>query len=117
MKKGCFLVSISILTILIAAVIYILKFHQNDLLKMVKPMVVSASEKELYAKIDHLSSRENLDSLKRVVELFIKDIDNSHKIDFTSTHNFFEKANKIVDDGKIDSTELNELTNYLQNQN
>lgn len=117
MKKGCFLVSISFLTVIIAAGIYLIKFHQDDLLRMIKPMVVSTSEKDLDAKIDHLSARENSDSLKKVIGLFIKNIDNSHKIDFKQVHNFFEKANKIVYDGRIDSVELNELTGYIKNQN
>lgn len=117
MKKGCFLVAISILTVIIAAVIYVFRFHEDDIIKMVKPLVLGESEEELYEKIDHLKVRDNTDSLKKVVVSFVKNLETSHKIDLEHVEDFFKKANQMVDDGRVDSVELSSLSYFLKNQN
>ena len=112
MKKGCFIIAISILTIILAVVIYVFKFHEDKVFSFVKPMIIGKSEEEFYKKIDNLENNTNADSLKKIVGLYIKNLDISKEVTVEQINDFFEKANQAVSDGEIDSLELENISHY-----
>lgn len=114
MKKGCFLISISFLTIIIAIIIYVFKFHEEKVFGFFKPMIIGKSEENLYERLNNLENNTNADSLKKIVGHYIKSLDKSKEVTAEQIKDFFEKANQSLRDGAIDSLELENLSHYLK---
>ncbi len=73
MKKGCFLKSIIILTILLAAVLYLFEHHFDDLvIKPGKGILKDIAFKEITKKFDKVKESPEKDSLETLINKFVE---------------------------------------------
>ncbi|MFZ1290037.1 MAG: hypothetical protein WAR79_08100 [Melioribacteraceae bacterium] len=116
MKKGCFLTVIISLTIIVAAIFYIIKYHGEDLLDIGKDKVIEFAQSKINSDLNNLENKQYVDSLKIVMNKFFKDFENKDlesKLD--KLNDFSQNIEVIVKDSKIDSVEFAFIKQTLKN--
>jgi hypothetical protein len=113
MKKGCFLQLIIVITIITAAVVYIIKNHFDDIvLNPGKKMIAGLILNEFDEKFDFVKPSAEKDSLKVILnELILQKIETDKEISSDNFKEFFRSINHVFADSVIDSNELNEIRN------
>ncbi|HSP86714.1 MAG TPA: hypothetical protein VLN45_01160 [Ignavibacteriaceae bacterium] len=116
MKRGCFLKVIIILTILVAAVLYIFQYHLDDWIinpakEFFSEMFVSGADE----KLTFISESPEKDSLRTLLKEYLKD-------KFTSTKELSNKdidwlidsVKAVVKDSLITEEDLNKIKNLIE---
>jgi hypothetical protein len=111
MKKGCFLQLIIILTIITAAVVYIIQNHLDDLvIKPGKKMISGFILNEFDDKFEFVKPSPEKDSLKVMMNnIILSKIDRDKEISSDDFREFFNSINHVFADSVIDQAELNEI--------
>ncbi len=111
MKKGCFLKVIIILTIFIAAVLYIFENHFDDFIlkpgeNIIKDIVFSNINKEM----DHVKNTPEKDSLKVLINNIVhQKLQKEHKLDSKALENLIDSVETALNDSVISAVELDKL--------
>ncbi|MEG8947413.1 hypothetical protein [Rosettibacter firmus] len=110
MKKGCFFVTIFLLTILIAAGIYLYRKYSYKLEDFGKEKIMEITLNKLNEKLEKLEKNNYRDSLKYVVNKKVHELKNQ-KFDIAmyQFQNMIDFIKIIIEDGKIDSLEFYNL--------
>ena len=111
MKKGCFLKIIIILTILIAAVLYIFENHFDDLiLKPGENIIKGIVFKDVNKKMEFVKNSPEKDSLRVLINNFVSDkLHKEHNIDSKKIEDLIDSIGSTLNDSVISSTELEHL--------
>ncbi len=137
MKKGCFLKSIIILTILIAVILYLFEHHFNDLvLKPGKGILKEIALKDLNKKFDKVKETPEKDSLKTLINDFVEskinkigvekdkaeEKDKSININFDDEldekmHQLIDSLNVYLKDNNVDQIDLQKVIEILKENN
>ena len=115
MKKGCFLKVIIAVTILVAAVTYILQNKFNDFIfkpgrKIIAPIVLNEFDKEL----KYLKESPRKDSLKLLVKNYIEEANDIKEISGDSLKTFFSLIDYVVADSQITHAELKNIKDFVE---
>jgi|GEM_PF-1109953 len=116
MKKGCFFTVLIILTIIIAAVIYMFKNHKDDVYGLFKPMVLDNFTEELTESLKKNNITANKDSITSIVNNYIEHARNKSNFRLEELGHFFSRFELIVSDGVVDSSELAALKNIFEEE-
>lgn len=106
MKKGCFFTVLIILTIIIAAVIYMFKNHKDDVYALFKPMLLDNMSEDFTEALKKHNITANKDSLQNIVNDYIEHARNKSNFRLEELGHFFSRFELIVSDGVVDSSEL-----------
>lgn len=119
MKKGCFVSTISLLTILVAVFIYLIKNQPQVFEDMFRPFIVDISSKDMMKNIDEkVKESKYKDSVKTLVKLYSNKMIKEKKAGIDQTGDFVDIIQSVIRDGIIDSAEINEIHKYiLENEN
>ena len=118
MKKGCFLKIIIILTIFIAAILYIVENHFDDLIrkpgeKIIKDLVF----KDVNREMEFVRNSPEKDSLKVLINNFIYDkIHKEHKLNTKEIENMVDSVKEVLKDSTISPAELENLTSIFKKE-
>ena len=111
MKKGCFLKIIIILTIFIAAILYIVENHFDDFIrkpgeKIIKNLVF----KDFNTAMKHVKNSPEKDSLKILINSYISNkMHKEHKINTGEIEDIVDSVEEVLKDSTISPTELKNL--------
>jgi hypothetical protein len=110
-KKGCFIQTIIVLTILTAAVVYILQNHFDELvLSPGKKVLKGVMLDEFDDKFAFIYSSPEKDSFKVVFNnILTKKIEIDKELSSEEFKDFFESINHVFADSIIDQSELKEI--------
>ena len=117
MKKGCFLRSIVILTIIIAAALYIIENKFDELfLEPGKKYLAEFVETGLKKDMEKIVDSPEKDSLSAMLKSYIDEIKESKKITFSSDEgdSFKELFDDVSKDSMITKNELEKISNLLE---
>jgi hypothetical protein len=111
MKKGCFIQLIIVITIITAAVVYIIQNHFDDLvLNPGKKMLSGFILEEFDDKFDFVKPSPEKDSLKVMMNnIILTKIDRDKKISSDDFREFFNSINHVFADSIITRAELDEI--------
>ncbi len=110
MKKGCFIKSIMILTVLTAAILYIVYNKFNDFfLNPGKQLIVTS----LNSEINRIHASPEKDSLKSMIKEYIDGIKDVKNISHKSVEDFADSLNFVLKDSVISPAELKHLRTIL----
>ena len=118
MKKGCFLKIIIILTIFIAAILYIVENHFDDFIrkpgeKIIKDLVF----KDVNREMEFVRNSPEKDSLKVLINNFIYDkIHKEHKLNTKEIENMVDSVKEVLKDSTISPAELENLTSIFKKE-
>lgn len=114
MKKGCFLTSIVLFTLVVGTIFYLFKTKYSTIKNFAQEKISEMAMKEIDEKIDKLNTTQYKDSLKILLHKKIKEV---HHPEFDSTmqrvKEILEEAKHIVNQGKIDSLDYQQFRKFL----
>lgn len=119
MKKGCFIKIIIILTILTAAIVYIVQNHFDELiLKPGKKALAEMYIEEFDDKAVFIAESPEKDSLRQIVRsLVLSKMEKEKNISNESLKDFFDSISHTLNDSIITLSELEEINKIAGLQN
>ena len=114
MKPGCFLKSIIILTILVAAIMYIIQHKSEVLFEPGKKIVAGFLIKDWNKNLVFVKNTPEKKKLKEKLESYIKDLKFRDVPEDKDINNIVEMIKSAVKDSIITSDELKEISNQLK---
>ena len=116
MKKGCFFTTVVILTILIGAGIYIYRNHKDLLIVWLKPTIVNKVQKETEKELGKIQPSVYKDSLKSLINDYANFIRENKNYKLDRGQDFIEEVQYVIHRKKIDSTDIRQLTEFLNKE-
>lgn len=113
MKKSCFIKLIVVLTVVVAAITYIVQNKMDDfILKPGKEFIKGQAIKQIYETLDDVIDNPEKDSLKQIINIHFADMtfDEIKKDKFSRAIELIENA---AEDSLITSEELNQIHSIL----
>ncbi len=115
MKRGCFIKSVIILTIIVAAILYIIENKFNDfILTPAKHIFIPALSKEIDKDIERIKPSVERDSLKIIIRDYINEINKKTSLSKDSIENVINSIKSTLEDSVVTSQELNNLKKIME---
>ena len=116
MKKGCFLKIIIILTILIAAVLYIFENHFEDfILKPGENIIKDLVFTDINKKMEFVRNTPEKDSLKVLIDKFVSyKLHKEHKLNSEEFKDLIDSVSGALNDSIISLDELDNLKSLFK---
>ncbi len=117
MKKGCFIRSIVIITILVAAALYIIENKFDEFfLEPGKKYLADLVEVGLKEDMEKIADSPEKDSLSMMLKSYLKEFKESKKIKISSddVDSFSDLLNDASKDSVITKNELEEISKLLE---
>jgi hypothetical protein len=118
MKKGCFLKIIIALTIVVAAVLYIIQFHFDDL--VMNPAKEYFSElfvKEVDDELNFIEESPEKDSLRILLKSYLQDkFTNTKELSNKDIDWLIDSVKVVVKDSVISIEDLDKIKNLIENK-
>ena len=115
MKKGCFIKIIIVLTIIIAAILYILQNHLDDVVinpgkKLISDLIVGGIDDEL----NYIRETPEKDSLRFLLKEYLKDkISKTKEINTGDLNWIIDSIKVVVTDTLITQNNLNRIKELI----
>ena len=117
MKKGCFIQSVIIATILVGAAVYIIKYKLNDwIVKPGKKLIISEVEKNWESEIAFIKKSVEKDSLKSLMNYYLHNIKTMEDVVNLDEDIFHIEFESIIKDSLVTQNELSKLTQILKKE-
>ena len=118
MKKGCFIKVIIALTIIIAAVLYIVENHFDDLiLKPGEVIIKDIVFKEINKKMQFVKNTPEKDSLKALMSSYLSNkLHNERKLNSRDFEDLIDSINTALDDSIISPSEYQKLKSSFEKE-
>lgn len=117
MKKGCFIQSVIIVTILIAAIVYIVKYKLEDwLIEPGKKIILSEVSKNWDKETDYIKESPEKDSLKSLMKYYLENIKTKEDVVNLEQDIFFTEFKLSIEDSLITDNEISNLTLLMKKE-
>ena len=117
MKKGCFIQAVVIVTILVAAAVYIIQYKLDDwFIKPTKKFLVSEVVKNWDNEVKHINESVQKDSLKTLMIYYMENIKSSEEVVNLDEEKFSKEFNLVIEDSLITDEEISKLTLLLKKE-
>lgn len=114
MKKGCFFTVLIILTVIIAAAIYLFKNHKDDAIALLKPMILNSLTEEYQEASEKYKITTNKAALDSIFTGYVEYAREKSDFKIEQLEKFFRRMTVVMEDGTVDSTEITQLRNLFQ---
>ena len=117
MKKGCFIQAVLIITILVAAAIYIIQYKLDDwFIKPTKDLLVNEVVENWDEKVKHINDSVHKDSLKALMLLYIENVKSMEEIVNLEEENFLKEIKVVINDSIITEEDISKLNLLLKKE-
>lgn len=117
MKKGCFIQSVIIVTIIIAVVVYIIKYKLEDwIFKPGKEIILSELADSWDDDTAFIKESVEKDSLKSLMKYYFENIKTIEEVVNLDQDNFLKEFKDLIDDSLITEKEISNLTLLLKKE-
>lgn len=117
MKKGCFIQSVVIATILIAVVVYIIKYKLDDwLVKPGKELILTELTKNWENETAYIKESIEKDSLKSLMKYYLENIKTMEEVVNLEEDIFFSEFELSIEDSLITDNEISNLTLLMKKE-
>ena len=117
MKKGCFIQSVIIVTILIATIVYIVKYKLEDwLVKPGKKLILSEVSKNWEKEAAYIKESVEKDSLKSLMKYYLENIKTKEDVVNLEQDIFFTEFKLSIEDSLITDNEISNLTLLMKKE-
>jgi len=117
MKKSCFIQAVVIVTILVAAIIYIIQYKLDDwFIKPAKNILVSEAAENWENEVKHIKDSAQKDSLKALLFYYIENIKSTEEVVNLDTEVFLKELNQVTEDSTISDEDISKLTLLLKKE-
>jgi predicted membrane protein len=116
-KKSCFIQAVVIITILVAAAIYIIQYKLDDwFIKPTKNILITEAGKNLESETSHINDSVQKDSLRSLMIYYFKNIKSMKDVVNLDQENIFEEFELVIEDSLITDEEISKLTLLMQKE-
>ena len=117
MKKSCFIQAVVIITILVAAAIYIIQYKLDDwFIKPTKNILITEAGKNWESETRHINDSVQKDSLRSLLIYYFENIKSMKDVVNLDQEKIFEKFEVIIEDSLITDEEISKLTLLMQKE-
>ena len=117
MKKSCFIQVVVIVTILVAAAIYIIQYKLDDwFINPAKKILVSEVDKNWDNEVKHIEESVQKDSLRSLMFYYIKNVKSMEEVVNLDEENFIKEFGVVIEDSIITDEEISQLTLLLKKE-
>ena len=117
MKKSCFIQSIVIITIFVAAAIYIIQYKLDDwLVKPGKKLILSQVSKNWEKETAYIKESLEKDSLKFLLQYYLENIKTMEDVVNLEQDIFLSEFNIAIEDSLITANEISNLTLIMKKE-
>jgi hypothetical protein len=111
MKKGCFIKTVIIGTILIAVIVYVIENKLNDwVIKPGKQILLKEINKDWDVEFNYIHASPQKDSLKNLLNYYLVNIDSLSDFTPGDEKSFISELKSAIKDSIISNEELSNLT-------
>ena len=117
MKKGCFIKSVILVTILVGIVVYIVQYKLEDwLIEPGEKMFIQKIAENWNLESTFIKDSKEKDSLKVLVEYYANRIKKMEEVVNLENNLFLNELEEIIEDSLVTEKELSNLTQILQKE-
>lgn len=117
MKKSCFIQAVVIITILIAAIIYVIQYKLEDwFIKPGKKFLISEAVNNLDNQVSYIQESVHKDSLKLLVKYYFENIKTMEEVVNLDEEIFINEFDAVIEDSIITDEEISKLTMLLKRE-
>ena len=117
MKKGCFIKSVILVTILVGIVVYIVQYKLEDwLIEPGEKMFIQKIAENWNLESTFIKDSKEKDSLKVLVEYYANRIKKMEEVVNLENNLFLNELEDIIEDSLVTEKELSNLTQILQKE-
>ncbi len=117
MKKSCFIQAVVIITILVAAAIYIIQYKLDDwFIKPTKNILITEAGKNWESKTSHINNSVQKDSLRSLLIYYIENIKSMEDVVNLDQEKILEEFELVIEDSLITDEEISKLTLLMQKE-
>lgn len=117
MKKSCFIQAVVVVTILIAAAIYIIQYKLDDwFIKPTKKFLVSEVIKNWDNEVKHINESVQKDSLRSLMIYYIENVKSMKEVVNLDEEKFLIEFNLVIKDSVITDEVISKLTLLLKKE-
>lgn len=117
MKKSCFIQAVVIITILIAAIIYVIQYKLEDwFIKPGKKFLISEAVKNLDNEVSYIQESVRKDSLKSLMKYYFENIKTMEEVVNLDEEIFINEFDAVIEDSIITDEEISKLTLLLKRE-
>lgn len=117
MKKGCFIQSVIIVTILVAAAVYIIEYKLEDwLVKPGKKLILTKVADNWESETAYIKASVEKDSLKSLMKYYLENIKTTEEVVNLDQDIFLSELQLAIEDSIITDKELSKLTLLLKKE-
>jgi len=117
MKKSCFIQAVVIVTILIAAIIYVIQYKLEDwFIKPGKKFLISEAVKNLDNEVSYIQESVQKDSLKSLMKYYFENIKTMEEVVNLDEEIFINEFEAVIEDSILTDEEISKLTMLLKRE-
>jgi len=117
MKKGCFIQSVVIVTILIAVAVYIIKYKLDDwLVKPGKELILTELSNNWEKETAYIKESVEKDSLKSLMKYYLENIKTMKEVVNLEQDIFLSEFEVAIEDSLITDKEISKLTLLMKKE-
>ena len=117
MKKSCFIQAVVIITILVAAAIYIIQYKLDDwFIKPTKKILITETGKNWESETSHINDSVQKDSLRSLLIYYFENIKSMKDVVNLDQEKIFEEFELVIKDSLITDEEISKLTLLMQKE-
>jgi len=117
MKKSCFIQSIVIITIFVAAAIYIIQYKLDDwLIKPGKKLILTEVSKNWKKETAYIKESVEKDSLKSLMKYYVENIKTMEDVVNLEQDIFLTEFKLAIEDSLITDNEISNLTLLMKKE-
>lgn len=114
MKKGCFVTSIVLFTLLVGVAVYIYRYRKDSVKELAKEKIISLTLNEFHNKMKEVKPSAYKDSLSAKLDKFVS---GTEKLPFDKAmkqmQDVLDETRFFIHDREIDSTDYNHFKQIL----
>ena len=116
-RKGCFIQSVIVLTILVAVIVYLIQYKLDDwIIGPGKKIVLNEIAKHWDTETEYIKVSAEKDSLKSILNYYLKNIKTAKEVVNLEKDKFFIEFSDAVEDSLITEKEISILSQLLKKE-
>jgi hypothetical protein len=116
-KKSCFIQAVVIITIFIAAAVYIIQYKLDDwFIKPAKKFLISEAVKNWGSETSHISDSVQKDSLRSSMIYYFENIKSMEDVVNLDWEKYLKEFHLVIEDRAITDEEISKLTLLLKKE-
>jgi len=117
MKKGCFIQAVIVVTIFVAAAIYIIQYKLDDWFSNpTKKFLLNQVVHDWENEVKNIDASVQKDSLRALLIDYIENIKSMEDVVNLDSENFLKEFNLVIEDSLITDEEISKLTLLLKKE-